>query len=187
MKFPRPFKLMPNGCIAVVAKVSGPRKVEGPVLKGRPATKHEGENWKSSRLSYHLNKGELPRTPLSLKEGIVLHSCDNEWCINPEHLSLGTQKRNQKEMYERSPTVKSRMSLAKRGNQNAKGKKWTDEQRAAHSERLKGNKNKLGKKQKPKSEQARENHRRVWTPEKREEQRRKMMGNTYRRDHNENV
>lgn len=37
---------------------------------------------------------------------VVMHSCDNRWCINPAHLSLGTQKENLKDM-----VVKQRQNL----------------------------------------------------------------------------
>ncbi len=44
------------------------------------------------RLSYQLNKGDIPAGML------VMHTCDRPACINPEHLVLGTQKNNMDDM-----------------------------------------------------------------------------------------
>jgi tRNA splicing ligase len=33
--------------------------------------------------------------------GVTLHSCDNKRCVNPEHLSLGSQSSNVKDAYSR--------------------------------------------------------------------------------------
>ena len=54
----------------------------------------EGEKWHSHRLSYFLNKSKICRNPPNRSEGLVLHTCDNKWCINPDHLYLGTCKQN---------------------------------------------------------------------------------------------
>jgi hypothetical protein len=47
------------------------------------------------RCSYELANGPIP-------EGMfVLHTCDVRACVNPDHLYLGTQKRNMQDMIER--------------------------------------------------------------------------------------
>lgn len=50
-----------------------------------------GEN-KAHRVSYRLFKGEIP---IGMK---ILHSCDLPGCVNPEHLSIGTQAENVADM-----------------------------------------------------------------------------------------
>jgi DNA invertase Pin-like site-specific DNA recombinase len=47
------------------------------------------------RVSYTLSKGEIPDKML------VRHKCDNDKCINPEHLELGTHAENMKDRSER--------------------------------------------------------------------------------------
>lgn len=44
------------------------------------------------RVSYYVSKGEIP-------DGLcIMHSCDNKACVNPEHLSVGTNRENMQDM-----------------------------------------------------------------------------------------
>ncbi len=54
-----------------------------------------GKQTRAHRFMYERYKGTIP------KDMKVLHSCDNPACVNPEHLSIGTQKDNVKDMMNR--------------------------------------------------------------------------------------
>lgn len=51
-----------------------------------------GKQVRAHRFVYEKYKGLIP---FNMK---VLHSCDNPACVNPEHLSIGTQKDNVEDM-----------------------------------------------------------------------------------------
>lgn len=72
------------------------------------------------RVSYTAFKGEIPAGML------VQHSCDNKWCVNPDHLSLGTDKTNSDDKHR-----KGRANLESRKFPPHPTRKLTVEQAAA--------------------------------------------------------
>ena len=85
--FAEKVRVAPNGCwVWIGAKTS----------RGYGCVSYRSEGKKKQlaahRLSYALHKGSFD------KQNHVLHKCDNTLCVNPEHLFLGTQQDNMKDM-----------------------------------------------------------------------------------------
>lgn len=57
--------------------------------------------WKNGKTVYaHREAVSAP------KGSVVLHSCDNKWCVNPQHLSIGTHKDNSLDMVKKNRQAK---------------------------------------------------------------------------------
>jgi hypothetical protein len=86
-------------------------------IKGKRVVNSDlGECWETSRerqlISYRNHKALAHRTAYTIQHGdipegmLVRHKCDNDKCINPEHLELGTHKENMEDRSKRGRTCK---------------------------------------------------------------------------------
>lgn len=67
-----------------------------PWIGGRYPTGHGvlrvlGRTVKAHRISYEIHNSEIPAGLF------VLHRCNNGWCVNPQHLYVGTQVDNMRD------------------------------------------------------------------------------------------
>lgn len=60
----------------------------------------EGKLYSPHRISYTIAHGRIPLSP-AYHGTVVRHTCDNPACCNPDHLELGSQRDNARDMVTR--------------------------------------------------------------------------------------
>lgn len=95
-------------------QINGCRTWDGKLNQhGYGVCKHEGKELRAHRLVY------FSLNPNADQSQVVLHSCDTPACVNPAHLSAGTQQDNMLDMHRKGRFGGG----AQPGNKNALGNK----------------------------------------------------------------
>lgn len=84
--------------------ISGKINEKRYVLAGKAMLAH--------RVSWIIHKGDIPHSD-SCHGTVVMHICDNPSCVNPDHLRLGTQSDNVKDMVMKGRKVAGAWQKAK--------------------------------------------------------------------------
>lgn len=80
-RFDAKYVPVPSGCWQWTASTA--RRGYGQMGITKPK-----RNEKAHRISYALNVADIP------PDRVIMHTCDNPGCVNPQHLRMGTQIEN---------------------------------------------------------------------------------------------
>lgn len=74
----------------------------------------EGKHIRATKISYELHKGIVPEGKM------VLHTCDNPICVNPDHLYIGDHQQNMDDMNSRGRGNTGRIHFRKASYETCK-------------------------------------------------------------------
>jgi hypothetical protein len=94
---PIQYKVDENGCHTCISHYTR--------NDGYISVKIKGKNIRVHRLVYELHNGKIDNGL------VVMHTCDNPSCINPNHMELGTHKENMEDKSKKNRTPKSQVRL----------------------------------------------------------------------------
>lgn len=94
----------PNGCIKCISHCTD--------KDGYVRIRYNGKHERLFRVVYMKKYGDIS------KGMVIRHKCDNRWCCNIEHLEIGTQKDNVRDMIERGRDCYHKPNYNSRGTKS---------------------------------------------------------------------
>lgn len=61
---------------------------------------YKGRSQLAHRMTYAVKVGDIP------EDRVVMHTCNNPKCVNPNHLRLGTQGENVRDMFQKGRALR---------------------------------------------------------------------------------
>lgn len=102
-----------NGCVKCISHCTD--------KDGYVRIRKNGKHDRLFRVLYEQKNGKIPK-------GMVLrHLCNNAWCVNVEHLKIGTYKENYQDMVDCGRNNKGKSNVKVRGVKNG-GSKLNEKQ-----------------------------------------------------------
>ncbi len=80
------------------------------VTGGYGVKRWRGKNQYVHRIAYEWAHGPIP------PGNVVMHTCDNRCCVNPDHLRAGTQGDNLRDMHAKGRAWQSKKTHCPRGH-----------------------------------------------------------------------
>lgn len=97
-----------NGCVKCISHCTD--------KDGYVRIRKNGKHDRLFRVLYEQKNGKIPK-------GMVLrHLCNNAWCVNTDHLKIGTYKENYQDMVDCGRDLKGKPKIKIRGEKNGKNK-----------------------------------------------------------------
>lgn len=98
----------PNGCMKCISHCDD--------QDGYIRIRYKGKHERLFRVLYTLKYGEIP------KGKVIRHLCNNSWCVNVNHLKIGTQKDNVRDMIISGHSNKGKPNIKVQGSKNVMSK-----------------------------------------------------------------
>lgn len=97
-----------NGCIKCLSHCTD--------NDGYVRIRYKGKQDRLFRVLYQQKYGEIP------KGKVLRHICNNTWCVNVEHLKIGTHKENMEDMVKSHRSTKGKTNEKLYGTKNRSSK-----------------------------------------------------------------